>query len=75
MRAAPCRRICPATGKVLEVLRGRSYQPSRVKFWRRLLAQKLAVAAAALARSGEVAGGVSGGAVVEPPDKGMDAAG
>ena len=48
MRASPCRRLDPVTFEVVEILRGRAYQPSKVKFWRRLLALKRAAAAAAI---------------------------
>jgi hypothetical protein len=58
MRApAPCYRIHPATGEVIEILKGRSYQPSKTKFLRRHwtpAALRLA-AEAALARFGEAA--------------------
>jgi hypothetical protein len=45
MKAFPCRRLDPITLEVIEIIPGRSYQPSRVKFWRRLLALKRAGAA------------------------------
>jgi hypothetical protein len=35
MKAHPCRRLDPISGEVIEVLRGRSYQPSKTKFLRR----------------------------------------
>jgi hypothetical protein len=35
-------RINPATGEVLEVLRGRAFQRSRTKYLRRIMAQQLA---------------------------------
>ena len=45
MKASPCRRLDPRTLEIIETIPGRSYQPSRVKFWRRLLALKRAGAA------------------------------
>jgi hypothetical protein len=53
-RAGECRRLDPVTLEVVEVVKGRSFEPSSAKFLRRVMAPKLA-AALAQARFREVA--------------------